>query len=286
MVKKESRKQRIKKKLTNKFRLVILNEETFEERFSVKLSRLNVFVFGGIFSFLLIAVTTVLIAFTSLKEYIPGYASTKLKKQATRVSYETDSLKIKIKTLQNYTKSLQAVLKGEIKPDAIDSLVKTQNTVDDEKLKPTDKVLKFREKTTSKDRFSVEISKEINTENAFFTPLNGTVSDGFNSTKKHFAIDVVAKKGTPVKAIANGTVIMSEWTADTGYVITIQHTNDFVSIYKHNGALLKEQGDQVKIGEVIAEVGSTGELTTGPHLHFELWNKGFPVNPKDYINFE
>jgi murein DD-endopeptidase MepM/ murein hydrolase activator NlpD len=103
---------------------------------------------------------------------------------------------------------------------------------------------------------------------------------------KHYALDIVAKTGTPVKTIADGTVILAEWTAETGYVITIQHPNEFISVYKHNGILLKQQGDVVKSGEAIASVGSTGELTTGAHLHFELWNNGFPVNPTDYIDFQ
>ena len=120
----------------------------------------------------------------------------------------------------------------------------------------------------------------------FFSPLTGNVSQDFDMNEKHYALDIVAQTGTPVKAIADGTVILAEWTAETGYVITIQHPNEFISVYKHNGTLLKQQGDIVKSGEAIASVGSTGELTTGPHLHFELWNNGFPVNPTDYIDFQ
>mgnify|MGYP000480597311 FL=1 len=119
----------------------------------------------------------------------------------------------------------------------------------------------------------------------FFAPVKGGITQQFNVNEKHFAIDVVAKTGTPVKAVADGTVIFSEWTAETGYVLIVEHVNDFISVYKHNGTILKEQGDFVKSGEVISNVGSTGELTTGPHLHFELWNNGYPVNPTNYIDF-
>ena len=143
----------------------------------------------------------------------------------------------------------------------------------------------FREKIESQDRFPIVDTKNSLLENVFFAPLSGMVSQDFDSNSKHFAIDIVAKTGTPVKSVADGTVIFSEWTTGTGYVIIVKHENNFVSVYKHNGTLLKEQGDFVKSGEVIATVGSTGELTTGPHLHFELWSGGYPVNPTTFIDF-
>lgn len=288
MAKKQSKRQKLKQKLTDKYRLVILNEDTFQERFSLKLSRLNVFVFGGVFSILLIALTTLLIAFTSLKEYIPGYSSTALKKKATRLVYETDSLKTKLDALQKYTQAIRPVLTGEVRAEAIDSIYSEVNkeTIDDNKLKATKQDSIFREQVESKDRFPLTIGGQNKAKVVFFAPVTGNVTQKYNATNKHFAIDVVAKTGTPVKAIADGTVILAEFTAETGYVITVQHANEFISVYKHNGNLLKEQGDFVKSGEVIASVGSTGELTTGPHLHFELWNNGYPVNPQNYIDFQ
>ncbi len=288
MAKNKERKQKIKNKLTHKFRLVILNEDTFQERFSMRLSRLNVFVFGGLFSFLLVFLTIGLIAFTPLKEYIPGYSSMKLKRQATQMTYETDSLKQQIRILQKYTNSIQAVLRGDVTTDVIDSVRNQANNtkIDLSKLNATKQDSLFREKIESKDRFPLSESAIEKAKNIFFAPITGNITQKFDANDKHFAIDVVTKIGTPVKAIADGTVILSEWTADTGYIIAIQHTNDFISVYKHNGSLMKEQGEQVKSGEAIANVGSTGELTTGPHLHFELWNKGFPVNPQDYIDFQ
>ncbi len=283
---KNKKKSLFKEKLTYKFRLLLLNEDTFEEHFSIRLSRLNIFIIGGIFSILLVASTILLIAFTPLKEYIPGYDSTKLRRQATKLSYQADSLKRKITILRDYTTSIQAVLNGDIQPEHIDSIYTFEKTeINKESLKASKEDSLFREKIESKDRFPVYAGVE-KAKNIFFAPITGTISSIFNETDKHFGIDIVATTGTPVKTIADGTIILSEWTADTGYVIIVQHLNDFISIYKHNGTLLKELGDQVKSGEVIAEVGSTGELTTGPHLHFELWNKGLPVNPQDYINFE
>ncbi len=288
MIKKDKKKGLLKKKLTDKYRLVVLNENTFEERFSLKLSRLNVFVLGGVFSILLIGFTTLLIAFSPLKEYIPGYSSTALKRKATKLSFETDSLKTRVAILANYIKALKPVLTGDLKPETIDSLKKeTKNfMIDQSKLNASKEDSLFREKIESKDRFPLADKFQNKAKIVFFAPVSGTISQKFNNKNKHFAVDIVAKKNTPVKSIADGTVIFSEWTTETGYVLIIEHPNNYISVYKHNGTLLKKQGDFVKSGEVIANVGSTGELTTGPHLHFELWSNGYAVNPINYIDFQ
>lgn len=282
------RKEKIKQKLIDKYRLVILNEDTFQEHFSLKLSLLNVFVFGSIFSILLIVLTTFLIAFTSLREYIPGYSSTALKKQAITLVYETDSLKNQLAILQDFTKAIRPVLTGEIKPEEIQVVQNTiSNTdVDEDKLLASKKDSLFRAAVENKSVFALEDANYGKAKVVFFAPLTGSVSERYDAVEKHFAVDVVAKKETAVKSVADGTVIFSEWTSETGYVIMVQHQNEYISVYKHNGSLLKQQGDFVKTGEVIASVGSTGELTTGPHLHFELWNNGYPINPENYINFQ
>ena len=288
MAKKDKKKGKLKQKLTDKYRLVVLNENTFEERFSLKLSRLNVFVLSGIFSILLIAVTIVLIAFTPIKEYIPGYSSSKLKSDAVRATLEVDSLKIKLAFLDNYTKALKPVLTGEIEAANIDSTLTEarHRIIDDSKLNATKEDSLFREKIESETRFSLQNNAQSNVKIVFFAPLNGLISQDFDATSKHFAVDITAKTGDPIKATADGTVIFSGWTIETGYVIILKHAKEYISVYKHNGNLLKEQGDFVKSGEVIATVGSTGELTTGPHLHFELWNGGYAVNPINFIDFK
>ena len=288
MAKKDKKKGKLKQKLTVKYRLVVLNEDTFEERFSLKLSRLNVFVLGGVFSILLIAVTTVLIAFTPIKEYIPGYSSTALKIKAAKLTFEADSLKIKLAVLENYTKALKPVLTGEIEPESIDSIQTEarQRLIDESKLNASKEDSLFRAKVESETRFSLQNNTESSVKIVFFAPLNGNISQNFDATSKHFAVDITAKTGDPIKATADGTVIFSGWTTETGYVIILKHAKEYISVYKHNGNLLKEQGDFVKSGEVIATVGSTGELTTGPHLHFELWNGGYTVNPTNFIDFK
>ena len=289
MAEKKKNKVKLKQKLTNKYRLVILNENTFEERFSLKLSRLYVYIFGGLFSILLILVTIILIAFTPIKQYIPGYSSLKLKTDATKLALASDSLQNRLVVLENYTKSIKSILTGEVtSDDIIDSIqdLAKRTQIDENTLNASKQDSVFREKIESRDRFPLSDELQNKVKIVFFAPISGTISQSFNSENKHFAIDVVAKTGTPVKAVADGTVIFSEWTTETGYVIILKHANNFISVYKHNGILLKQQGDLVQSGEAIASVGSSGELTTGPHLHFELWSDGYAVNPANYIDFE
>lgn len=288
MENKASKKSSFKQKLTDKYRLVVLNEDTFEERFSLKLSRLNVFVLGGLITFLLILITTFFITFTPIKEFIPGYSSTALKIKATKLAFETDSLKKRLDVLENFTKNLGPILTGTIQPNYIDtvSIEANRTILNDSLLLASKEDSLFREKIESQDRFPIQLNAQGKAKIVFFAPLNGSISQKYDSKAKHLALDIVAAKNSPVKATADGTVIFSGWTTETGYVIILKHKEDYISVYKHNGNLLKEQGDFVKSGEVIASVGSTGELTTGPHLHFELWKGGYSVNPINFIDFK
>ena len=282
-------KGRFREKLISKYRLVILNEDTFEEKISFKLTRLNVFILGGLFSVLLIVGTIFLIAFTPLREYIPGYSSIKLKKEATQLVYKVDSLEQVLKVNNVYIEKVRELLTGEIsdvqfdKDSVLQSIHYDKDTIN---LDPSDMDLEFRQEVERTDRYSIFNQATKGAEIVFFAPVSGTITDGYNPEKKHFAVDIAVEMGTPVKSIADGTVIFAEWTADTGHVIIIEHTGGFISVYKHNTALHKQQGDLVKSGEVIASAGNTGEFSTGPHLHFELWNEGYPVDPTNYIDFE
>ncbi len=288
MAKTGKKRKEIRRKLLHKYRLVILNESTFEEKISFKLSRLNVFVTGSLFMIGLIALTILLIAFTPLREYIPGYSSTKLKKQATELTYKTDSLVKVLNYTNKYLDNIRMVLKGDIENNEVnrDSLFQQFKldpaSVD---LTPTRQDSVLRAEVALEDKYNL-FERNLNKRNlVLFPPVTGTVTMSFDAKEKHYAVDVVAPMDTPVKAVANGTVIFSEWTADTGYVIILEHEGGLLSVYKHNGSLAKFQGTVVRTGEVIASVGNTGELTTGPHLHFELWDNGNPVNPLDFIDF-
>jgi len=285
---KQEKEKKFKKKLLHKYRLVVLNEDTFEERFAIKLTRLNVFVIASLGTILLIAGTIFLIAFTSLKEYIPGYSSTALKKQATVLNYKTDSLQQVINLNEQYYNSIKKVLIGDVSSVDFnrDSIIDAA-TIDpsDLDLKPTKEDSLLRDLVDKEDKYNVFESAVSSTNFVLFPPVNGTISEGYNLKDKHYAVDVVVAKDTPVKATADGTVIFAEWTAETGYVVIIEHSYELISVYKHNASITKQQGDLVKSGEVIAMAGNTGELTTGPHLHFELWNRGYPVNPTNFIDF-
>lgn len=289
MANKEKRTKKIKKKLLHKYRLVVLNEDTFEERFSFKLNRLNVFVFSTIFAFLLIGFTTLLIAFTPLREYIPGYSSTRLKQKATDLTFKADSLQQVLTINEQYLASIRKVLTGDVKTVDFnkDSILEAaQIDPSHVNLTPSRQDSLLREKVAQEDKYNPLTSDASTVNFVLFAPVKGTISEGYDPKKKHFAVDIVTVKNSPVKAATDGTVIFAEWTADTGYVIILEHRNNLISVYKHNASLNKEQGELVKEGEVIATVGNTGELTTGPHLHFELWSDGFPINPTNFIDFE
>jgi len=281
------KKKKFKDKLTFKYRFVVLNEETFEERFSFKLNRLTALVLGALFSVLLIVLTTLFIIYTPLKEYIQGYSSTELKKEATTLFYKVDSLNEVLAVNNLYIQNIQQVLKGEIKRTTFNKdSVLAQLQIKEIDFAPTAMDSTFRETVEQEDRFSIFEQAVKNTDIVFTSPLKGIVSQNYDLKTNHYAIDIAVDKNTPVKAVADGTIIFNGFTADTGYVIIIKHSQGFLSVYKHNASVYKKQGDLVKSGEVIANAGSTGTFSTGPHLHFELWDDGYPVNPSNYINFK
>ncbi|TYA52208.1 M23 family metallopeptidase [Formosa maritima] len=288
MAESKKNQKKFKKKLLHKYRLVILNEDTFEERLSFKLTRLNVFVLMSLTSILLITATTLLIAFTSLREYIPGYSSTALKKQAVELNYKTDSLQQLIAVNERYYSSIKKVLHGEIssvdfnRDSIIEEAKQFAAQID---LRPSKEDSLLREKVAKEDKFNLfeKATSKINF--VLFPPVNGTISEAYNFEEKHYAVDIIVESNTPVKATADGTIIFAEWTVETGNVIIIEHSNGLISVYKHNASLTKSQGELVKSGEVIATSGNTGELSSGPHLHFELWKDGYPINPTNFIDF-
>ena len=281
------------RKLRDKYKLVILNEETFEERFSFRLSRLNVFIALSTLSLLLILLTTVLIAFTPLREYIPGYTDMSLYRTIDALQQKSDSLEREFRRKDQYLEDLQRILTGN---DTLGETVPMENTKDysDISIKKSkeDSILRKEYEYQSmynvrdgKNRASANVSEPSISNYNFFTPLNGVVTDKFDPEKNHFGIDIVAKTNETVKATLDGVVIFSDWTQETGYVIGIQHRQNILSVYKHNSSLLKKTGAAVKAGEVIAIVGSSGKLTTGPHLHFEIWINGTAVDPASLMIF-
>ena len=280
---KESKK--LIKKLRNKYRLVVLNDDTFEEKLSLKLSRLNVFLLSFLGSIILISATIFLIAFTSLREYIPGYSSTELKRQALKLSLVTDSLQKHHVYNKVYLTNVQNILSGKPPIEITDSIEQNQvvNTSLPKAISPQDSLLRVA--VEEEERFNIISSQEkISSSISFFAPIKGIVTNEFDPQQRHLGIDIVTEKNEVVKAAQEGIVVFSDWSIETGHVLLIQHRENYISVYKHNASLLKKQGELVRVGEPIAIVGNSGELTSGPHLHFELWFNGNAVNPSDYIS--
>ena len=284
---KENKKKRIIKKLKNKYRLVILNDASFEERFSYRLSPLNLLTLLLTFVVLLIILVSVVIIYTPLRESIPGYTDVSLREDLTSMVFRADSLELELQRNSAYLRNIQGALKGEL-PLSKDSIYNTNQSI----IIPENPMLKskedsmLREYVEREDSYSLSENPENSTKQIyFFAPLKGTITNEFNPGKEHYGIDVVAPKDEAIKATLDGTVVFAEWTVETGYVIQLQHSNNLVSNYKHNSVLLKKLGEEVKVGEAIAIVGNSGELSSGPHLHFELWKDGQALNPADFINF-
>ncbi len=285
---KKTNKKKLQTKLLHKYRLVVLNEDTFEERFAVKLTLLNVFFLSSLAAIVLITLTTLLIVLTPIKEYIPGYSSAALQKQALRLSYKTDSLLKAINMNDLYIKSIKSALSGEVSSVVInkDSIYKAaQADTDVFELLPSSADSTLREKVRREDKYNFFETAISAKDFLFFPPVNGPLSAGFDSKEKHFAVDIVTPVNTPVKSTSDGRVIFTSWTSEAGYVIIIDHGNELISVYKHNSSLIKTQGEIVKSREVIAISGGSGELSSGPHLHFELWSNGVPLNPANFIDF-
>lgn len=284
-------------KLRIKYKLVIRRQDTYEERVALQLSRMNVIIFTGAFAILLIILTSLLIAYTPLKEYIPGQTEMETRRELYELQKKTDSLEMAFQQKSAYLENIRTVLNGGTHPENPDLKQKNRkDSIDYRKieLKHSQADSMLRQELESKSNYDLQAysSRTITqpTEasmlfNNFFKPLSGIVTNRFKPAEGHYGIDVVADSSEAIKATLEGTVIFSDWTTETGYVIALQHNRNFISVYKHNSVLLKEQGEHVKASEVIAIVGESGELTTGPHLHFELWYSGRPVNPENYILF-
>jgi len=289
MSEKRLKRKIIKKKLFTKNRLVILNEDTFEEVFSLRLTLMNVFVVATIGALLIIFVTTYIIAFTPLREFIPGYASTQLKKDATELALKSDSLSHALKKNEAYIQSIKKVLTGDLEyakfnKDSI--MATTSEPVSDEELQPTKADLKLREEVEREDKYNLFEKAKPKVSTVLFPPVKGMITEKFNPQKKHYAVDIALAKNTPIKSILSGKVIFADWTSNTGNVVIIRHNNGFISVYKHAASLTVAQGDAVRTGEVIALAGSTGQESTGVHLHFELWKDGYSIDPSIFIEFE
>jgi lipoprotein NlpD len=266
---------------------MFFNESTLEEVWSVRLSQLSVFIYICMFAFILVTLTSVIIILTPIRNYLPGYLDIEVRKSILDNALKADSLEEKLAAQSNYIKNISDILSGNIHIDSIQYSDTISFVTSDFDIPRSDEESTFIENFEEEEKYNLT-ALNLNpprTEIFFYRPLNGIISSAFDEEKGHFGIDLTSAPKENVLATLDGTVIYTGFDPKYGNVISLQHKNDFISIYKHNDVLLKEIGDHVVAGEAIAIVGNTGELSTGQHLHFELWNKGTPVNPEEYIAF-
>jgi len=290
----EKPKKTLLKRLRSRYFFIIRKQENFEERLSVRMSLASLIMITGGLIVVLIVLVISLVAFTPLREYIPGYADVNMRKDLFYLSFKTDSLQEALQEKSNYVRSIRRILSdsAEVEDTSNAAQADTASYKNKGAFAPASRADSLlRTEVESQNPYNVAMggNKDKSNNNLddyfFFAPLKGIITNGFNPYANHFGVDITSKENEAIKATLDGTIILSAWTLATGNVIIIQHKDNILSVYEHNSVLLKKEGDHVQAGDVIAIVGNTGELSTGPHLHFELWYQGSPVNPVDYITF-
>jgi len=285
-------KKTLLEKLKYKYRLIILNEDTFEQKASMRLSRMNLYVVASVILVFMVCVVTAVIAFTPLKFYLPGVGSVDVRSQLVEVELLTDSLTEELDKRNYWLSSFQKALSGELDSSFFINDSLHLNEIEHVEINDiTEEEKEFKE--TVKEEIDIINQSSTNTVVAtnpsdellrFSSPVRGVVVDEFDVLNDHYGIDIATEENEGVRSVETGTVISSQWNPETGFVIIVQHKNNSISFYKHNSKLLKKVGSFVRKGEVIALVGNTGNLSDGPHLHFELWQNGKAVNPLDFID--
>ena len=287
MAKEKNNKRLWIQNLLNRYRMVVINETTLEEKFFIRISQFNIIVLVILFVTLTAIGSFFLVAYTPLKEFIPGYTSLTIRKEAIRNSFLLDSLTLKFEKQDLFISSIKSALTGEInweENSLLDDKSQSPEVLNsDNVMSEADSLLRL--EVIQEDKYNVIPNDLSNVKYLLYPPAVGPISQKYDADKRHFAVDIALKENAPIMAVAHGTVIFSEWTAETGHVIIVKHDYGLLSVYKHNSSLEKYQGDLVRAGEVIAKAGDTGELSTGWHLHFELWINGFSADPTDFIDF-
>lgn len=270
-----------------KYKLTIINENTLEEVVGLRVSKLNgISVLLSVLTVLFL-VASVIIAFTPLRNYLPGYMNSEIRAQVVENALRVDSLQQLVDRQNLYIMNIQDIFSGTIRVDTVHNMDSLTTVREDSLMERTQREAEFRKQYKETEKYNLtSITARPDIEGLiFYRPTRGMITDKFDADRKHYGTDIAANPGESVLATLDGTVILSTYTAETGYVIEVQHNQDFISVYKHCSSLLKREGDTVQAGEAIALVGNSGQLTTGPHLHFELWHKGRAVNPEQYIVF-
>ena len=285
-------KKTLSERLSTKYQLVIRNEENLAEKTTIGFTYAKVLVLS-ISVFLLLFVLSLFLSKTLLAKWFdPKHAQMEANKKLYELALQVDSLAVEVDRKDKFIQNFQRILSGDTSTGFVDPAielkgeVKPASAVGNLKLAPSDS--QFRKDFEQTELSLITLTNSKNRElqeTFFFSPITGLVSDKYDLKKGHYGLDIVAKANEPVKCIADGTVIMASWTQDSGYVIGIQHRGNIISLYKHNAELLKKVGSFVNAGEIISIVGNSGEMTDGPHLLFELWYNGNPLNPEEFVTF-
>ena len=275
-----------KKQISSNYRLAVVREDSYEEKFALSLSKRNIFLAISFITLFVILITGLFIFYTPIREYIPGYDTTKIRMQAVQNLEKIDSIMISLQKNKQFIESFSSTINGE----DFNSIYSENQNIQNIELSELDVNISIEDSILRKiveieDRFNIIESEKNEISIDLISPANGLISEGFNFSNKHFGVDIVLKERTPIKSISDGIVIFSAWTLNYGYTVVVHHKNKLTSIYKHNESIKVKKGDFVMSGEVIALSGNTGELTTGPHLHFEIWDSQGPLNPEDLISF-
>lgn len=290
-LKKRKKKQGFKSfwsRVRFKYKLTFINEDTLEEVWTFRLSQLSAFAVLLVFAFALVSVTAFIIIKTPIRNYLPGYLNVEVRKEIVQNALRADSLERMLEIQHVYLENVARIIGGEVPLDSIRRIDSLARVDADFEIPRGEAEQAFVAQYEEEEKYSLTAlnPNPVFTEQAFFyKPVDGVVSSHYQTDIRHFGVDIAASPSESVLATLDGTVVYAGYDPQHGNVIQLQHRNGLVSIYKHNEALLKEPGDHVVAGEAIALVGNTGTLSTGPHLHFELWYKGVPVNPEEYIAF-
>jgi murein DD-endopeptidase MepM/ murein hydrolase activator NlpD len=275
----------------DKYRFTVINDHTFEEVWRMRLTRYNAFLLIAFLIIFLVGATTSLIAFTNLREFIPGYPDVTMRRNILMSAIRLDSLDRELALRDKYFANLSAIISGN-RPPELSALQNTTTNIKDIDFSISKEDSSLRVSIENEERYNLTVGPSITEAVSglaglhFFPPIKGIISGRFDIRTKHFGTDIVTEPKALVFSALDGTVMFTGWTMETGFVIQIQHPNNLISVYKHNASLLKETGDLVRAGEAISVVGDSGELyTSGPHLHFEIWYKGTPLDPEKHIFF-
>ena len=284
-------KKTLSERLTNKYQMVIRNEENLAEKSSFGFTYAKLFVLAGLVFVVVFALSLLLAQSLLARWFDPRHAQREANQQLYQLATRMDSLALEVERKDLFIRNFQRILSGDTTAGLLEDAQVLSNGAKPLKvgrLNPTGQDSAFRREFEQSDLNNVTFTQTRYNElqkTFFFTPLNGLVSDSYEIKKGHYGVDIVAKSNEPVKCIADGTVVLASWTQDAGYVMAVQHAGNLISVYKHNAELLKKVGNFINAGEIIAIVGNSGEMTSGPHLHFELWYNGNSLNPEEFLTF-